>query len=147
MTRHHLLVTNDFPPKLGGIQNYLWELWRRLDPDSFSVLTASSDPDARRFDAEQAALGFSIARIPASTLFFPTPRNIRRIEAELERTGAKLAIIDPAFPLGMVGSRLSVPCVQLLHGAEVAIPGRLPIVNLEMRRLLRSSAGVIAVIS
>ncbi len=26
----HLLVTNDFPPKVGGIQSYLWELWRRL---------------------------------------------------------------------------------------------------------------------
>ncbi|MDQ1381391.1 MAG: hypothetical protein QOJ71_2110, partial [Actinomycetota bacterium] len=25
-----LLVTNDFPPKLGGIQSYLYELWRRL---------------------------------------------------------------------------------------------------------------------
>ena len=29
----HLLVTNDFPPKVGGIQSYLWELWRRLPPD------------------------------------------------------------------------------------------------------------------
>ena len=36
---HHLLVTNDFPPKVGGIQSYLWELWRRLDPQSFTVLT------------------------------------------------------------------------------------------------------------
>ena len=27
-----LLVTNDFPPKVGGIQSYLWELWRRLPP-------------------------------------------------------------------------------------------------------------------
>ena len=35
----HLLVTNDFPPKVGGIQSYLWELWRRLPPDSFAVLT------------------------------------------------------------------------------------------------------------
>jgi phosphatidylinositol alpha-1,6-mannosyltransferase len=35
----HLLVTNDFPPKLGGIQSYLWELWRRLDPETFTVLT------------------------------------------------------------------------------------------------------------
>ena len=25
-----LLVTNDFPPKFGGIQSYLYELWRRL---------------------------------------------------------------------------------------------------------------------
>ncbi len=29
-----LLVTNDFPPKVGGIQSYLEELWRRLDPDA-----------------------------------------------------------------------------------------------------------------
>ena len=28
----HLLVTNDFPPKIGGIQSYLHELWRRLPP-------------------------------------------------------------------------------------------------------------------
>ena len=28
----HLLVTNDFPPKVGGIQAYLWELWRRHGP-------------------------------------------------------------------------------------------------------------------
>ena len=37
----HLLVTNDFPPKQGGIQSYLWELWRRLPPDETTVLTAA----------------------------------------------------------------------------------------------------------
>ncbi len=42
----HLLVTNDFPPKVGGIQAYLWELWHRLDPDSFVILTARSHPEA-----------------------------------------------------------------------------------------------------
>ena len=35
----HLLVTNDFPPKHGGIQQYLWELWRRLPADDVTVLT------------------------------------------------------------------------------------------------------------
>ena len=39
----HLLVTNDFPPKVGGIQSYLWELWRRLPPDDFTVLTSPYD--------------------------------------------------------------------------------------------------------
>ena len=34
-----LLVTNDFPPKVGGIQSYLHELWRRLPPDETTVLT------------------------------------------------------------------------------------------------------------
>src|SRR5260370_1378544 len=33
-----LLVTNDFPPKVGGIQSYLYELWRRLPPDQTTVL-------------------------------------------------------------------------------------------------------------
>ena len=33
----HLLVTNDFPPKVGGIQSYLWELWRRLPPGEVTV--------------------------------------------------------------------------------------------------------------
>ena len=36
----HLLVTNDFPPKIGGIQSLLWEWWRRLPPESFAVLTS-----------------------------------------------------------------------------------------------------------
>ena len=35
----HVLVTNDFPPKTGGIQSYLYELWRRLDPARFVVVT------------------------------------------------------------------------------------------------------------
>ena len=41
----HLLVTNDFPPKIGGIQSYLWELWRRLPPDQ---LRRADQPAQRR---------------------------------------------------------------------------------------------------
>ena len=37
--RRHLLVTNDFPPKIGGIQSYLWELWKRLPSDDVGVYT------------------------------------------------------------------------------------------------------------
>ena len=32
-----LLVTNDFPPKVGGIQSYLHELWRRLPPEDTTL--------------------------------------------------------------------------------------------------------------
>ena len=71
--KRHLLVTNDFPPKVGGIQNYLWDLWRRLDPASYVVLTASSHEAAAAFDAEQAERGVHIERVPAPILFFPTP--------------------------------------------------------------------------
>ena len=48
----HLLVTNDFPPKIGGIQSLLWEWWRRLPPESFAVLTSPYEGTAE-FDAAQ----------------------------------------------------------------------------------------------
>ena len=47
-----LLVTNDFPPKLGGIQSYLYELWRRLPPEETTVLTT---PYAGAADVGRAA--------------------------------------------------------------------------------------------
>ena len=64
MTRKHLLVTNDFPPKVGGIQSYLWELWRRLPSDSFAVLTTPYR-GAAEFDAEQP---FRVVRSPEPVL-------------------------------------------------------------------------------
>ena len=121
----HLLVTNDFPPKVGGIQAYLWELWRRLDPDSFAVLTASSHPGAAAFDREQAEHGVRIERVSGPVLV-PGPPLVRRIREAARRINADLVVLDPAFPLGLVGPRLRIPYAVMLHGAEVAIPGRLP---------------------
>lgn len=121
----HLLVTNDFPPKVGGIQVYLWELWRRMDPSSYTVLSTSSHPDTAAFDAEQAARGFHIERVPAPMLL-PTPELVRRIRSQARETGAELVLLDPALPLGMVGPHLGLPYGVVLHGAEVTVPGRLP---------------------
>ena len=123
----HLLVTNDFPPKVGGIQAYLWELWRRLDPDTFAVLTASSHPEAAAFDAEQADAGDPHRAGAVAGARARRPALVRRIRAAAGRVGADLVVLDPAFPLGLVGPRLGLPYAVLLHGAEVAIPGRLPV--------------------
>ncbi len=135
----HLLVTNDFPPKVGGIQAYLWELWRRLDPDSFAVLTASSHPDARSFDREQADSGIRIERVPGPVLV-PGPGLVRRIRSSARRIGADSVVIDPVFPLGLIGPRLGIPYAVLLHGAEVAIPARLPAARELVAHVLRHSA-------
>ncbi|MGA3146850.1 MAG: glycosyltransferase family 4 protein [Acidimicrobiales bacterium] len=121
----HLLVTNDFPPKVGGIQAYLWELWRRLDPDTFAVLTASSHAEAAAFDRDQAARGVRIERVPGRVLV-PGPALVHRVRDAAQRIGADLVVLDPVFPLGLVGPRLGLPYAVMLHGAEVAIPGRLP---------------------
>jgi phosphatidyl-myo-inositol dimannoside synthase len=134
----HLLVTNDFPPKVGGIQAYLWELWSRMDPDSFVVLTARSHPDAAAFDRAQAERGIRIERVPGRVLA-PTPGLARRIRETARSTGAGLVVLDPLFPLGLLGPRLGIPYAVLLHGAEVAIPGRLPVTHQMVAHVLRHS--------
>jgi phosphatidylinositol alpha-1,6-mannosyltransferase len=139
----HLLVTNDFPPKVGGIQVYLWELWRRLDPTTFAVLTASSHPDAAAFDAEQAERGVRIERVRQRVLA-PTPGLVRRIREAAERVGADLVVLDPAFPLSLVGPRLGMPYAVILHGAEVAIPGRLPLSRSLLAHVVRHASLVVS---
>ena len=42
------------------------------------------------------------------------------------RIGADLVVLDPVLPLGLVGPRLGLPYAVVIHGAEVALPGRLP---------------------
>ena len=142
--KRHLLVTNDFPPKVGGIQNYLWDLWSRLDPASFVVLTASSDDDAASFDAAQAARGVRIERVPSSILFFPSPQVHRDIDDCVRRHGIDLVLLDPALPLGLLGPRLGVPYGVVLHGAEVTVPGRLPGARGALARVLRDASIVVS---
>lgn len=133
----HLLVTNDYPPKTGGIQVYLYELWSRLEPGRAVVVTASSHPDAEAFDARSELV---IERVTASTLFLPLPRTLRVIESAIERHQPDLVLLDPAWPLGLLGPRLSRPYGVVLHGAEVTIPGRLPLVASSMRYVLRHAS-------
>jgi len=135
----HVLVTNDFPPKLGGIQTYLWELWRRLPADRFSVLTTPYAGDAA-FDAAQP---FRVERTHQKVLF-PTRAIAARVDAVVASTGASLAVLDPALPLGDVGRRVTVPYAVVVHGAEVSVPGRLPGSRSLLGRVLREATHVIA---
>ncbi len=142
--KRHLLVTNDFPPKVGGIQNYLWELWSRLDPASYVVLTASSDDAAGAFDAEQAARGVHIERVPGSILFFPTPGALAAVRTCVRDNGIDMVLLDPALPLGLLGPHVGVPYGVILHGAEVTVPGRLPGSRAALARVLGGARLVVS---
>jgi phosphatidylinositol alpha-1,6-mannosyltransferase len=142
--KRHLLVTNDFPPKLGGIQNYLWDLWSRLDPSSYVVLTASSDAGAAAFDEAQGARGIRIERMPGTTLFFPTPEALAAVRAAVHEYEIDLVLLDPALPLGLLGPHLGVPYGVILHGAEVTVPGRLPGSRAALAWVLRGAELVVA---
>ncbi|HEY1465957.1 MAG TPA: glycosyltransferase family 4 protein, partial [Acidimicrobiales bacterium] len=99
---------------------------------------ASSSPDQEAFDREQGARGVRIERVRSAVLA-PTPGLIRRIRQSAARVGADLVVIDPAFPLGVIGPRLGIPYAVVLHGAEVAIPARLPISREVVAYVLRNS--------
>jgi phosphatidylinositol alpha-1,6-mannosyltransferase len=133
----HLLVTNDYPPKTGGIQVYLHELWQRLEAGRAVVLTATSHEDAESFDRDSTVI---VERVSARTLYLPTPRTLAAIESAIERHQPDLVLLDPAWPLGLLGPRLSRPYGVVLHGAEVAIPGRLPFVASSLRYVLRHAS-------
>ena len=135
----HLLVTNDFPPKFGGIQSYLWELWRRIDPTRFEVLT-TAHPDAAEFDSAQP---FRVHRVPEKQML-PTPRLTRLVGQTARDMRASLVVVDPAVPLGLIGPRLGLPYAVVLHGAEVTVPGRLPVTGRLLGHVLRQAVHVIA---
>ena len=135
----HLLVTNDFPPKIGGIQSLLWEWWRRLPPDSFAVLTSPYAGTAE-FDAAQP---FRIERTREPVLL-PHPWMVKRVNSMAREFGADLVVLDPAVPLGIIGPSLELPYDVVVHGAEVTVPGRLPVSRQILGRVLRGARHVIA---
>ncbi len=137
----HLLVTNDFPPKVGGIQTYLWELWRRLPPGEVTVLTTAF-PGAAAFDRHAP---MRIERV-ASPVLVPSTGLVRRIDRLAAETGASLVLVDPVLwpPLGLAGPRLDRPYGLVLHGAEVTVPGRLPLASRALARAVRSAAVIVS---
>lgn len=135
-----LLVTNDFPPKVGGIQSYLHELWRRLPAEETTVLTTPFE-GAAAWDAEQA---FRVERTEEGFLL-PRRSLARRADALAREVGADVVLVDPMLPVGLIGPSLrAAPYVVVAHGAEVSVYGRLPGSRTLARRVLRRAAGVVA---
>jgi phosphatidylinositol alpha-1,6-mannosyltransferase len=120
-----LVVTNDFPPRPGGIQTFVHELVRRLDPADVVVYT-SRWKGWEAFDREQP---FEVVREDTSVLL-PTPAVRRRASDLLRAHGCDAVLFGAAAPLGLLGpsqraagaSRL----VALTHGHEAGwaqLPG------------------------
>ena len=121
-----LLVTNDFPPRPGGIQQFVHNLAVRQPPGSV-VAYASSWKGAAAFDAEQP---FEVVREKTGVLL-PTPAVARRA-AEIARShGCDSVWFGAGAPLGLLADGLRrragiERAVSLTHGHEIgwaALPG------------------------
>ncbi|HET6532486.1 MAG TPA: glycosyltransferase family 4 protein [Actinoplanes sp.] len=121
-----LLITNDFPPRPGGIQQFVHNLAVRRPAGSL-VVYASTWKGAAAFDAGQP---YEVIREDTGVLL-PTPAVARRA-AEIARSrGCDSVWFGAAAPLGLLadGLRRSAGikrAVALTHGHEIgwaALPG------------------------
>ncbi|PXY21715.1 glycosyltransferase family 4 protein [Prauserella endophytica] len=135
--RRTLLVTNDFPPRPGGIQSYLHALATRLPADDLVVYAPSWERGSgshRAFDAEAP---FEVVRHPTS-LMLPTPDVLRRARKTLRARGCEAVWFGAAAPLALLGSPLRTAGAQRVvactHGHEVGW-SMLPAARQALRRI------------
>lgn len=134
-----LVVTNDFPPKVGGIQRTLGSLCRTLPADRVFVLA----PTFEGADAHDASVAFRVERVPRRFLW-PTPALEDRLRSVLERTGAEVVLFGDAFPLALLGPRLAArgtPYVVLAHGFDYWL-STVPIAHAVMERMTSRASRV-----
>jgi phosphatidylinositol alpha-1,6-mannosyltransferase len=121
-----LLVTNDFPPRPGGIQQFVHNLAVRQPADSV-VVYASTWRGAEKFDAEQP---FEVVREQTGVLL-PTPAVAKRAAALARAHDCDRVWFGAAAPLGLLADGLRrnagvTRAVAITHGHEIgwaALPG------------------------
>lgn len=122
--RKTLIVTNDFPPRPGGIQAFLHNMALRLEPERL-VVYASTWKRGREgaeataaFDAEQP---FTVVR-DSTTMLLPTPAATRRAVGLLREHGCTAVWFGAAAPLGLMAPALRKAGAERLvattHGHE-----------------------------
>ena len=135
-----LLVTNDYPPKSGGIQQYLSNLVARSS-NTIRVLGphhAGAPPETH------------IVRGPSSYMF-PNRRIYRWVSDHIRDFQPAVLVFGAPHPLAQMGPRLAgrtgIPYVVMAHGAEVTLPAAVPGLRQTLRWTFRRARLVLAVSS
>ncbi len=122
-----LLVTNDFPPRPGGIQSYLHSFATRFPADELVVYAPRWRGDSHvKFDERQP---FEVVRHP-TTLMLPTPLVARRAAQLVRAHGCDSVWFGAAAPLAVMAPVVrragAETVVASTHGHEVGwsmVPG------------------------
>jgi phosphatidyl-myo-inositol dimannoside synthase len=136
-----LVVTNDFPPKVGGVNYYVAHLARRL-PEGEATVFASAWPGSERFDA---AFPQHVVRWSSHSMY-PTPAVLDRIVDLVRAERADIVLFGAAAPLALLGPsirrRTGIPYAAFTHGVEIWA-AQVPLT----RGLLRRVAGEAALLT
>lgn len=119
------IVTNDFPPRIGGINDYVHQLARRLPAGRVTVF-ASTYRGAEAFDREFL---HEVIRLPTE-MMLPTPGVRRALHDVLRARRPDIVLFGAVWPLGHMGPgirrALDIPYGGFSHGLELTgalVPG------------------------
>lgn len=122
-----LLVTNDFPPTVGGIQSYLRDFLATLDPAE--VVVFASTQDAAAAAAYDAQLPYRVIRWPRR-IMLPTPTTARAMSMIIGELDIDTVWFGAAAPLALMGATArragARRIIASTHGHEVGwsmLPG------------------------
>ncbi|MFI6843447.1 glycosyltransferase family 4 protein [Kitasatospora sp. NBC_00085] len=131
-----LIVTNDFPPRPGGIQAFVHNMAVRQPAGSIVVYASTwrDGSEAARFDAEQP---FPVIR-DRTKVMVPTPRVTRRAAEILRAEKCDSVWFGAAAPLGLMAPALrragAGRLLGMTHGHEAAW-AQLPAARQLLRRI------------
>ncbi len=111
-----LIVTNDFPPRVGGVQQYVWNVAANLAPDRVAVL-APNWPGWREHDD---ALPFPVHRFP-TTFLWPSRDLATKVRMVAREHRSEVVLFGHGLPLALLGPALAedgIPYVVATHGTE-----------------------------
>lgn len=128
------MVSNDFPPRPGGIQSYLLELVTRLAPSHEITVYAPQWKGSAPFDTDAS---YEVVRHP-TTLMLPTPAVRRRMTDLISARRPDVVWFGAAAPLALLAPAAKAAGAQLTiastHGHEVGW-SMLPVARTALRRI------------
>ena len=124
---HLFVVTNDFPPRIGGINYYVDQMMRRFPPGSVTIFS-SRFHGWEEFDRDYP---HDVIRLDTE-MMLPTPAVRRRLHDELRARKPDVVAFGATWPLAHMGPairrKLGIPYIGFTHGLELTgtlVPGLL----------------------
>lgn len=124
---HTFVVTNDFPPRIGGINYYVDQLMRRFPAGTVTIFSSKFEG----WEAFDRDYPHDVIRIDTE-MMLPVPSVRRRLHAELRSRKPDVVVFGATWPLGHLGPaikrKLGIPYLGFTHGLELTgalVPGLL----------------------
>jgi phosphatidylinositol alpha-1,6-mannosyltransferase len=148
-----LLISEVFPPKIGGTGRWFWEIYRRLPPEQV-VIAAGEDPEQDAFDRTHC---LDVVRMPLSLPtwgvgsgtglrgYWHAQRRLRHLISQRPIIGihSGKCLPEGLFALTLKCTR-GIPYLTYVHGEELSIASTSRELRWLTRRVLRGARLVIA---